>query len=535
MTVLSTILYILLFILCLSVLIMIHEAGHLITAKMFRVYCFEYSIGFGPKIFSIKRKKGETYFSLRAIPFGGYVSMYGEAETVPEGLEIDPSRSLLSIARWKRAIIMVAGVTMNFILALVVFFVVEIAFPAYQSHYAHVVVSQDTIAYNLGIRDGDFIYAERYSDSSAGTLIFYDDEATIKYEDNTDDTVYFGYSFANLTIKDTSLYSNSIAYKSVVNDTIVSSPDVIKTVDEIVTETLSSDLNIEVSGYVNAIVIDDNNRNVYFLIQDDFHSSSENSILVVKNYTDGEERLKLIQLPIGGEIKVIGNVGEPYVSDDITYQTLNFSEYRFRSIDLSGGDLLTHKEEGKTPTSLSFNAHKVDESSNNGKGVETFAFTDIALTKSGSKYRLPNDIGLSMQLEQIWNNFGEAVKYSFQDWGNAAVVIFKSLGMLLTSAESWKDVSGIIGIGVISTQVLQQNGVGSFLHLWAMISVNLGIVNLLPFPGLDGWQLLVIFVEGVFKKEIPPKVKGIVSIVGIGLLFILMIAIVVKDLITFVF
>ena len=86
------VLYILLFILCLSLLIMVHEAGHLATAKIFKVYCFEYSIGFGPKIFSKKRKNGETYFSIRAIPFGGYVSMYGESDTVPEGLEIDPKR-----------------------------------------------------------------------------------------------------------------------------------------------------------------------------------------------------------------------------------------------------------------------------------------------------------------------------------------------------------------------------------------------------------------------------------------------------------
>ena len=52
------VLYILLFILCLSVLIAVHEAGHLAAAKIFKVYCFEYAIGFGPKIFSKKRKNG---------------------------------------------------------------------------------------------------------------------------------------------------------------------------------------------------------------------------------------------------------------------------------------------------------------------------------------------------------------------------------------------------------------------------------------------------------------------------------------------
>ena len=73
-----TVLYILLFIVCLSTLIMVHEAGHLLTAKIFKVYCFEYAIGFGPRLFSFKRKNGETRFSIRAIPFGGFVSMYGQ-------------------------------------------------------------------------------------------------------------------------------------------------------------------------------------------------------------------------------------------------------------------------------------------------------------------------------------------------------------------------------------------------------------------------------------------------------------------------
>ncbi len=140
------VLYILLFIVCLSTLIMVHELGHLATAKIFKVYCFEYAIGFGPKLFSKKRKNGETYFSIRAIPLGGFVSMYGEEESIPEGLEIDPSRSLLAIKKWKRAIIMAAGVIMNFVLAIVVFFIYEIAFPTYTGRYGHVTISGDSIA-----------------------------------------------------------------------------------------------------------------------------------------------------------------------------------------------------------------------------------------------------------------------------------------------------------------------------------------------------------------------------------------------------
>ena len=113
MQVLMTILYILLFLVFLSVLIMIHELGHLAAAKIFKVYCLEYSIGMGPLLFKFKRKKGETQFSIRAIPFGGYVSMYGEGVELPDGVVVDESRSLNGVKAWKRAVSPLAGVTMN--------------------------------------------------------------------------------------------------------------------------------------------------------------------------------------------------------------------------------------------------------------------------------------------------------------------------------------------------------------------------------------------------------------------------------------
>ena len=116
MSILTTILYILLFIVCLSLLIMIHELGHFSAAKIFKVYVQEYSIGFGPALIHKKRKNGETQFTLRGIPFGGYVSMYGEGVELPDGVTVDESRSLNGIKPWKRAIILLAGVTMNAVL-----------------------------------------------------------------------------------------------------------------------------------------------------------------------------------------------------------------------------------------------------------------------------------------------------------------------------------------------------------------------------------------------------------------------------------
>ena len=71
----------------------------------------------------------------------------------------------------------------------------------------------------------------------------------------------------------------------------------------------------------------------------------------------------------------------------------------------------------------------------------------------------------------------------------------------------------------------------TFFYYGGLVSLNLAIFNLLPFPGLDGWGLFVTVIEKIFKKKIPQKAKAIVSYVGFGLLMLLAIFITVKDVI----
>src|SRR5574344_2846891 len=125
----STLLNIVIFIIALGTLIVIHEAGHLTTAKIFKVYCYEFSVGMGPALFKHKRKGGETIFSIRALPIGGYVAMAGEdmddseKDSDHSEVVVPKERTIEGIARWKRVIIMGAGVFLNFILGYVLFFI----------------------------------------------------------------------------------------------------------------------------------------------------------------------------------------------------------------------------------------------------------------------------------------------------------------------------------------------------------------------------------------------------------------------------
>lgn len=110
------------FVVLLGIIVTIHELGHFVVAKLFGVYCGEFSIGMGPKLFSIQGK--ETKYCLRLLPLGGFVQMAGEVDSGIEGeVEVDVpyERTIKGIARWKQILIMLAGILMNFILAWVLF------------------------------------------------------------------------------------------------------------------------------------------------------------------------------------------------------------------------------------------------------------------------------------------------------------------------------------------------------------------------------------------------------------------------------
>lgn len=144
------IIYLLLALLAFSILIIGHELGHFILAKLNDVKVEEFSVGMGPKLFGKKGK--ETEYSLRAIPFGGYIKMLGE-----QGEESCDSRAFSNKKPFQRLLIVAAGPIMNFILAIILFAII-----GYASGIKIPIVSKleiNTPAYTSGILTGDKIIA----------------------------------------------------------------------------------------------------------------------------------------------------------------------------------------------------------------------------------------------------------------------------------------------------------------------------------------------------------------------------------------
>ena len=111
----QSIITILLFIFILGALVVIHELGHFVTARLMRVKVLEFGVGFPPRA-KVLRNKGETIYTLNWLPIGGFVKLEGEDGDADE----DP-RSFTRAPLWKKLLILVMGVTMNLVLSFLIF------------------------------------------------------------------------------------------------------------------------------------------------------------------------------------------------------------------------------------------------------------------------------------------------------------------------------------------------------------------------------------------------------------------------------
>lgn len=141
------------FIIILGVIVTVHEFGHFIFAKMFGIYVYEFSIGFGPKILKWKGKNKETDYSLRLIPLGGFVSLAGEE--IEEDENIPKNRRLQDKPIWQRFLVMFFGAGNNFIFAVLILFIIGLCFGSTDGKPVLSKVEKGYPAYEAGLSSGD--------------------------------------------------------------------------------------------------------------------------------------------------------------------------------------------------------------------------------------------------------------------------------------------------------------------------------------------------------------------------------------------
>lgn len=444
-SVLTTIALILIGVLLFELIIFIHEFGHFITAKKSGIKVNEFSLGMGPKIFSFG--KGETKYSLRIFPIGGFCAMEGEDEESPE------PRAFNNAKVWKRMIVVIAGAVMNIILGFVLMFVVVVQQDTYSSTE---VQSFPATSFSscTGLQSGDVIKEiNGYGISTS---------------------MDFNYPISTAELK---------------------------TVDGSTLEIYKEDCGNNLYNMAVSLVQDKNNKLSDEQVSkvNELLSKSTNEIVKAKSKEDAY------------------SVYENY------YKKINdacgIKDYKVEKI--------VEKETRKRYTADILVERNGEEKLL--KNVQFFTYT----TKDNSDPQ----VSIDFYVKPIEKTFGSVISQTFKQTISTCKMIYASLGGLLTGKFGLKDMSGPIGIASAVTTVASESlssgfmsAVNSIIYVMMIITVNLGLFNMLPFPALDGGRFVFLIIEAIRGKSVPRKVEAIVNGIGMGLLILLMILITANDI-----
>ena len=225
----------------------------------------------------------------------------------------------------------------------------------------------------------------------------------------------------------------------------------------------------------------------------------DDAIIAEYKYIDSTYRSEDYGLMVGDEILSV-NGKKVKLSDELSYQ---ISRYGHEPVDL--------------------------EVIRNG---ETITLEDVRFPTATSQGQI---FGIQdFQVYRINKNFFNTFSISFRKAALVMRMCWESIIDLITGRYTVEAVSGPVGISVAIGDAASA-GFFSLLNIVVLISMNLGFMNLIPFPALDGGRLLTIFIEMVSRKKLPAKVEGIINAVGLAILFTLMIIILFKDTFALIF
>ena len=158
---------------------------------------------------------------------------------------------------------------------------------------------------------------------------------------------------------------------------------------------------------------------------------------------------------------------------------------------------------------------------------------DLTLTPfydaQAGRYR----VGFSFGQERVRVSVFESIPFSLQYNVESVRLILSTLKNLVFKGQGVDDVTGPVGTVYVIQEVTQQGGFEVYLELLALISVNLGVMNLLPIPGLDGSRLLFLLAEAIRRKPVKRELEGAIHAAGFMLLMGLMVLLTYKDIMRF--
>ncbi len=526
-----------------GILITIHEFGHYIVARLFNVGIIEFSIGMGPKLFSWKGKK--NIFSLRLLPIGGYVNMVGEyAEEDKELSEEDKKKPPFSKKPiWQRLLVVLAGPAMNIFLGIVIMFCLVLDTDVIGS----LQVAGPIEHYTTQTLVGDASELDEVPDDISGKKMLY-----ISQTDNTDEKGFLKNDLV-LSINGEILDASQIEKEKTLKDYFVSAYEKegaktkVKVIrNEVVVELVNPAYESEEYSIAFQLSKIEGAKESY--------STSQYNMLYIAMTGNTDEKSYL-----EGDIIVYAN-GKLFTADGLTTSEAAEKLGTPTSVKVIRKNLIV---ELKSPTlpdvsglAISGKLEKGDIITEvNGKNVRVYTDMSYQISRFGikpisvtvernGKETVVKNVVFPMASEKSVL-FGEQDFRVFKkekNFGNLMhEAFFKSISTLEMTVSSVLDtfsgrygveaLSGPIGIGEqVGEMAKSEFPIANLLTLMVMVSLSLGVCNLLPLPVLDGGRVLLFIIEAIRRKPLNPKIESAIMTVSMVFVLLLMVLVAFKDL-----
>ena len=405
-----------------SVIVIIHEFGHYYFAKKAGILVREFAIGMGPKIFQVR--KGETVYTLRLLPIGGYVRMAGHDE---DEQEIKPGM-MITIELDKENIVQKLNFDEHLIIENSVPFQIE-----------------EVDLHRSMTLSGYFVNSEEKVNLTVSK------QATIIESDGTE-----------VVVAPIERQFNSAS--------------------------LWNRIKTNAAGPMNNFIL----SIIIFII------------------------VGFMQGGVPSNDPVIGQVSDQSAAHEAGLQTSD-KIISIDGVDIHSWDEMTSIVRSSADKTLSMTIQRNGDTKNvsiTPKSVEG---------QNGSKI---GQLGVTRTLD---NSILSILGYGFTQTITVVVIVLSALGSIFTKGFNLNQLGGPVAIYSLTSQVAK-NGLIDLLSFMGMISANLGVMNLLPIPALDGGKLVLNFIEGIRKKPLDPEKEGYLTIAGAIFLFALMLLVTWNDI-----
>ncbi len=530
------------FIFAIGIIILIHEAGHFYCAKKAGILCHEFSIGMGPVLW--QKRKGETMISIRAIPIGGYVAM---ADSTVEQILINEGETI--------------GINLEdgSVKELVLDQNLDADFRGVVKHIELLGVHGEGLEVTLEIDGEDKTYPilrdaflvsspkdriqitpyDRSFDSKKISQRFITISAGVIMNFVLSIVLYLIISFVTGVPANTNIVGSvGEAYPSA---KFLSSGDIIKEVNGkevtdwnslgVIMEDVAKEGKATITlKYIHDGVLKEENNCGVYLVLNSFGLSNMQIDENASSYDKGAQ---------------VGNLGLKYgtgkdkatPSDDET--VLKNGDY-ITAIRIHGNsewtvindwsDLISNLNAYTDVVSIDYKFYSQDKKKEIDSQTPIYSYSD-ALLSGQDIIKLKAYIGISPEYHF---DFWGCTKAGFKQFGESSLVIFSTLKELIAPSANIRevglsDLSGVVGIFNLVSRTLS-SGFLAYLSLIALLSVNIGIMNFLPIPALDGGRAVFLIYEAITHKKPNKKFETLLNNIVFILLLILFVFVTYNDI-----